>query len=394
MTHHPEHDPRDQAVKLWLEQHQHAVTNALDDALDVEAGLHEILLHSRHNSAVDDLDTILNTEAGLADILPATTERPPATTRDANDTAHGHAGTDEFPVSASPADRMALRNHPDVKAASDALTSALVIGFRLDQEHGVYLDLGYARAHVASLGRDLIRNLIRDIQDARAFSSGLAPGSEYDRALSVGLDLARSLDRVFSPTHDPDDALNRALDIVLAISHALALNRTLALQRALDRAEDLNRILSVGRALNHAHHHDIARGLDDALNCAYALNPNPAPDIVLNPAHSRILAKAVIDVRTDEVRRAIGLALLQDPPPLDTDSVRAFLDDFTTADLRTTNLADVDLDGVRWSQHTTRWPKTMDVELLKTHSEETPPGSGNWTVQSGTATIHDFADRG
>lgn len=84
MTDHRAHDYHGQAVSDCLARHQHTLSNSLDDVLDIEAGLREILIHSRHDIAVDNLDTVLNTEAGLAAILPTTTPEPatPATTHD------------------------------------------------------------------------------------------------------------------------------------------------------------------------------------------------------------------------------------------------------------------------------------------------------------------------
>ncbi|MGW0828674.1 hypothetical protein [Streptomyces sp. NPDC002845] len=45
-----------------------------------------------------------------------------------------------------------------------------------------------------------------------------------------------------------------------------------------------------------------------------------------------------------------------------------------------------------WSQYTTQWPPTVDIDDLKTHSKETPSGSGIWVVRAGTATIRDLAE--
>ena len=50
------------------------------------------------------------------------------------------------------------------------------------------------------------------------------------------------------------------------------------------------------------------------------------------------------------------------------------LDDFTSADLTHTSLADADLTGVRWSLSGTIWPPGTDVKALLARSEEVEPG--------------------
>ena len=52
------------------------------------------------------------------------------------------------------------------------------------------------------------------------------------------------------------------------------------------------------------------------------------------------------------------------------------LDDFTSADLTHTNLADADLTCVRWSRSGTIWPPWTDVKALLARSEEVEPGGG------------------
>ncbi|MEE1943087.1 hypothetical protein V1L54_27400 [Streptomyces sp. TRM 70361] len=350
MTDHRAHNHRDQAVDHRLTHHQHALTNALDDILDAEAGLREILIHSRHDTAVDDLDTVLDTEAGLAAVLPPTPEpaNPPST----HGTPQDHTGAQEF-LLLSPADRMALRNHPRVKEASQARASALA--------HARDLDL--------TLGRALA--LAHDLTHDRALALA------RDRALDRALALAHALGRARALALDPALALDRARD--LALDRA----RDLDLDRALDLALDLARALDLdfdrAQALAHAH----ARDFTHALVRGFDLGR------VRDRAHD--LTRIVLDIHAAEVRRAIGLALRREPPEIDEDSLHTLLNDFTTADLSDADLTDMDLSGVHWSEHGTQWPPALDVEDLKARSDETPPGSGTWTVRSGTATIRDLA---
>ncbi|MGW8882102.1 hypothetical protein ACWGPC_56605, partial [Streptomyces mirabilis] len=127
--------------------HQQAdrhLQQALDELLDVEAGLSEVLLHSRHDKAVDDLDVVLDTEAGLAAILPAAETEPvlPA----------GSVGAEEFLHGLSPEALLALRRHPAVRTTSDALACAL----------------GRAPAPAPASGLDLAFDLILDVARALA----------------------------------------------------------------------------------------------------------------------------------------------------------------------------------------------------------------------------------
>ncbi|MEU5243645.1 hypothetical protein AB0G81_05925 [Streptomyces asoensis] len=100
----------------------------------------------------------------------------------------------------------------------------------------------------------------------------------------------------------------------------------------------------------------------------------------------------IVTVRHSEVRRTIELTLDREVPVLDEHSLHTLLDDFTTADLRNTDLASIDFGGIHWSQHSTQWPPATDVEDLKTRSDEAPPGSGTWIIRSDTAPIRDHAE--
>ncbi|MFC7650354.1 hypothetical protein ACFQX6_65980 [Streptosporangium lutulentum] len=82
----------------------------------------------------------------------------------------------------------------------------------------------------------------------------------------------------------------------------------------------------------------------------------------------------------------------QDVSICQEDSLQAFLNDFTTADLRAASLIDIDMEGVRWSECGTLWPPELNVEDLKMRSEEVGVGSGTYVVGSGSATVRDFAD--
>ncbi|WP_409062411.1 hypothetical protein [Streptomyces sp. SYP-A7185] len=378
MTRRPEPHGHDQAVQQWLVQHQHALTRALDDLLDTEAGLREILLHSHHDTATDNLDTVLDAEAGLAAILP-TPRTPPA---DTPDTPHHLIETPVHPRALSPAERMALRNNRDVEAARKALAHThdianvhdLAPGLARHLARAIALDLAIALQ--LDLDLDLRHGIARDLLGARYLTLELAiiralevPGAldrynDFDSVILCALAIAQSLDLPGPPP------------LQLARVHQSAGD----LARALDRARDLDRAHDLARARGRAR--DLVRALDLAL--AFGFGRNRDMD------HAR---GVIVAIHTAEVGRAIGLALDREPLKADADRLSALLDDFTTADLSDIDLTGIDLGGVRWSEHTTRWPPVIDSEDLKVRSDHGPPGSGIWIVRSGTATVRDCAER-
>ncbi|WP_436762722.1 hypothetical protein [Streptosporangium sp. V21-05] len=186
--------------------------------------------------------------------------------------------------------------------------------------------------------------------------------------LAHRLDLAFGRIRALCPelVRDLDLDLDRGsvLDLVSVLSRVLDCVRDLARDLDLDLDSVRDRVRALARSL--------ARDLDLVLRLD--------------------LAGGIVDFHVAEVREAIALALGQDLPGLDEASLKAFLDDFTTADLRAANVTGVNLDGVRWSESGTKWPRGMDTEALKVRSEEIGTGSGIHVVRSGSATVHDFAD--
>lgn len=321
----PDPDPVDQ----WLDRHQRELADGLDGVLDVEAGLREVLIQSRHDAAVDALGDALDVEGGLAAIVPPTAQ--PVTGPE----CAVETGSPSWQV--DPVTRLALRADPRVAAAYEALNHT------------------YFRTH--KLDADLAR--------VRELLSGRVPATRYelvsalqyvlDLTLFFGHDLGRDLDSGDTHSREFGKRLARALEL------------TNDLVAALDRAIDY-----VKRPTGQDRDMALAQELSGALGRGSALGP------------------VLVELRAVGLRQAIGAALNTEPPPLDSVAVRAFLDDFTTSDLRTAELGGVDLDGVRWSESGTRWPATVDVDDLKSRSEG--KGGGIWVVRSGTATVHDLAE--
>ncbi|GAA3087405.1 hypothetical protein [Streptosporangium carneum] len=336
--HPPEH--HDAAVDRWLNEHQHVLESGLGSLLDIEAGLQEVLLQSRHSVLGNDLDTVLDVEAGLAAILPAKPPSAPVAQSGLRTEERGHTTVEQFLRSVSPESRLLLRRRPVVVSASRHLEEVLTLNDILTRAHRL--------AHGSDRIRDpyRIRYLIIDLVENLAHASDLA----HDMALNFML----------------PHLLVRDLTHIYEIVGNLSLDLTHASSRVNDRP--LISALSQEQALALAH--TLAR--------VFALALARTDDL--------------IGFCVDQVRRAIALALGQDLPVLHKELIKAFLDDFTTADLRAANVISVDLTGVQWSESRTKWSEEMDVEALKARSKETGMGSGIYVVQSGPATVRGFAD--
>ncbi|MEW1551959.1 hypothetical protein [Streptomyces tsukubensis] len=371
MTDHSD-DP-DRIADLWLTQSQQALMDQLHSVFDAETRLREILLHSHHETATERLSTVLDVEAGLHGILRSHQAPPVLLTDEAS--PHG-TDTAEILRTLSPAQRMALRSNPGVKEASRALSRDLdgvrdlsrpagsdpVLAHRFRRD--LYLRLAQ------TLARDLSLGIASGLSRARKRAWDLA----RDHMLAVNLDLAaESARRVARDILRPGNGTTPESTNVHELS---ALVDTLRLGR--DRAYGLHP--AIAREI------DLARARTGDLRKAHTL--------YLADGHDHIQAySVVIGTRIAEVGRAIGRALGREPLVADNDSLHALLDDFTTTDLSSVELAGIDLGGVHWSEHTTLWPPNVDIEAMKARSEQAPHGTGIWIIRSGTATIRDLVEK-
>jgi hypothetical protein len=321
---------RDHDADLLRTCHR-AHLDALDTVLDVEAGLRDVLLHSQHAAQRDALDAVLDVESGLAAITPATS---PTAVPDARKHSYPPASEQVMRL-VSPQERFTLRRDADVLTASRVLDLILDLDRSLDRARNLVLDL----ARDIGLARDL----------------GLDIDLALDHALDHALARANSLARDLALDHALAHALARALAFALALDRALARTRTRD-DLTLDLARDLARDLT----------HDLARTRE----------------------RTRGFVRQAIVRTGNAICTVLGRDVL-----LTEASVRPFLDDFTTADLRTAQLADIDLTGVRWSETETRWPEEVDIDALKSRSNEIEPGSGVYVIRKGEM-VRDATDYG
>lgn len=358
MTHHPETEFHDRSADHLFLDYGRDLAAHLDTVLDIEAGLREVLVQVRHDAAVDRLGWVLDVEAGLRALLPPVSVSSPADTR----AAEGRRNVSRLAWPVGATDRLSLRTHPYVVAAYRALTRDIAVA----QDH-------LTRDHAHDLDLDLVHALARDLDQALR--------------LSVGTERVRN------------DVLRRGLERVCSLNVALTLDLERTTGRHCERnhphalARDLDRVRAMLRVFDRVRVHGRRERASLGLLIDRAHSRIRDLELVLERVgtHDRVLTSTIVNIRVNEVGRAIGMVLGREAPVLDVDTVHAFINDFTTADLRSIDLNDIDLAGVRWSEAGTRWPPAVDVEELKSRSDETPVHSGIWVVRSGTATVRGFA---
>ncbi|GAB2910008.1 hypothetical protein [Streptomyces mayteni] len=365
-------DHHDDDVDRWLSQHQRALTSLLGSMLDSNAGLREVLLQSRHDSLVNSLGPVLDTEAGLAAILPS----PPLTSdQSATGERNSAQTTAELLQSVHAHTRMTLRADPHVGEAYFTLNLARALNRDLTRDRALELAraLDLSRANALTTALEYIRpqELTAALEHARMLSLSLS--SDLDRDLVHITVTASGLIRNSSKASALADALDHAH--TKASTSALGINGlTSACHDAIELANTLERAGSLARALAHAL--DIAR-MSDLIRHA-------------RHSHAHTLASNIVTISVTETRRAIG-TLLGQAPPITESSAEAFLNDFTTSDLRNANLAESDLSGIRWSEIGTLWPPMVNLADLKSRSEEIPTRSGVYVVRPGATTARDLA---
>ena len=237
--------------------------------LDIEAGLQEVLLDSRHHTAVEELAGALDIEAGLAAILPEPRGQRPAP-------AEGpEAAARQVIAGIPPVRRIALRAHPATRALIKAVLTHQAISAAHDHARELVEALNHASNHAPA--RELARARARELVEA------LNHASELDRSLKLACGQARDLEL------DIKGALDRTLD------HA----RNQALDRAHARARA--RELDLGHALNQSH--------TTVRTCAEIFGSTSGGPYGLadvdHEALGRIMAEGVLDDVTDaDLRRA------------------------------------------------------------------------------------------
>ncbi|MET9378806.1 hypothetical protein ABZX98_32500 [Streptomyces sp. NPDC002992] len=342
-------------------RHQDALNADLSRLLDVEAGLGEVLLESRHRQQKEALASLLDAEAGLAGILPA--EPTVARARTTPDNGDGLAEL-TFGV-VSPVERMSFRRIPRVRRAMAYADRALQLQRVMED-------------YIATIRRESAV-LCGVLGDVLSLAFSMAP-SDWDQFRSDLDEASLTVLRLEELTAGPQRQDGNQAKLAELVSSAAQLARSLLTvghsKEALT-AEATALEGEIRRARNEITHHGtipLRQDLEEILRAAR----NHIAHVV---SESYTLALLAIELRRGQPMRRFGVS-----------RVRALLEDFTAADLQRADLTGIDLTGVCWSLTSTLWPEAVDVDDLRQRSEETPRGSGIYVVRSGTATVRDFAD--
>lgn len=403
----------------------------LTPVLDVAAGLQEVLLDAHHRRTITELTDLLDTEAGLAAVLST---RPSETGRD-----YGQLPTTLDPAAAArnlikaiPAEqRLILRAHPASNAIINAVGSSRALASAIERARSLRhvlrggCDVERARDHARNLAidhaLDADRTLVRALD--RVLERDLGRGSHLDNIIHLARDRDRALARAL--IRALDHALNYAVDHALEADRSLERIRSLSLDhglvelkfdsifhfdsirsrsitRTLDRvldqslafardfARDFARRTARGTPGHSAHALDRAfkrahetnnlgtdRAVDHALDCVLTY----MQDLSDTDQRSIALVQQCVRLLEKPLAGRYELAPVQDG--LGDVLAQGALDDVTDADLRQADLTSIDMAGLRWTLHSTRWPEHIDPTKLLQQSRETEPGSGIYIVMQG-----------
>lgn len=309
--------PDDATADEWIFHALGELTKSLGTILDVEAGLRDALLTDRVRSLDTALEDVIDVDAGLAAILPVRPSREqawdePAPPRSA--TVQHHAQW---------LSRRSLRER--LTARSRLPTTNLRLVLLLTQ---------------ASRDAEVVADNVEFVgpsRDARQLANDLLRATENAKALvtdshSIGL--------------RPIDAERERA----AVSSALNDSLTQACGRARAIAEG---------------NHDNSRLTADALRNAQAI----ADTLADARSNTRFLDR--VDDLSRVVARAITLFSHRELATSLT-ALEGAINDFTNADLSRLDLRDLDLNGVRWSSKTTRWPPNWE-DMIQAVSVQPDP---------------------
>jgi hypothetical protein len=336
---------QEQGLDLWLAYQHHKLVIDVIGALEVEAGLREMLIPlTHHANLVTDLARYLDIEAGLASITPVAAHVTPSTEPLTPNwrPAHSEPVGVTSPVEQAEPDTVLLKFlHA---AASWSLSTRLAM--RNHPIFNITIFHGRAQTLVLSLGT----------------ASDLASGLDH----KLGCVLNRIRDRVPDLPPDLDRALDRDLDHGLSPARDLGsyLDRTLDCAR--DLARDLGSELGRTRDLDRLPTLDLNYTLDRVLNLDYALDRHLAPTSNYALLGTHNLADHHVRVRTlvrdlDCVHSFAGEL---------TRTIQAIahfhqvLSDVSGVDLHSIDLAAIPLQGLRWSAQT-RWPAEIENQIWR-----------------------------
>lgn len=207
MTTPPSAESPDTGLDRRLDDGMNALTEALEDILDVDAGLRDTQLFARQRPLEDGLDTVMDVDAGLGAIVP---QIQPDPLRADSDVPAGTlmAFAARF-ANHSLQERLELRSQIPVGNLRDVRTIAEVLDLALLLGQGLAVDSGASRE--SALARAIA--IAREIPRTRARARNAA--NELVRAIGLGRASDRYLLNVLvsALARDLDNALALALDV-------------------------------------------------------------------------------------------------------------------------------------------------------------------------------------
>jgi hypothetical protein len=268
-----------------------------------------------------------------------------------------------------------LYTRGEANALASALAGAHILALALASALASALDRARARAS------DLARDLASDRDQARARARDLASASDQARVRTSFLARTIASTHALASDLDPDSASAIAselasasaiarviasdLDSARASASAIASNLDSARASAIASARD--QVLTIASNLDSAHASAIARAIASNLDSASAIASARISAVLYDPSLPEAIFDAIRNARmaggATEAEWITVIATLT--------RLRAAARDMVGADLRTTDLGDIPLDGVQWSASTT-WPDTFR-EWVRTHSMQIGP---------------------
>jgi hypothetical protein len=355
-----------EAFDTWLNQAE----AQLDELLDVEAGLREILLQSDHDERVEGLHGVVDEEAGLSAILEPTPTPADGIPLFKDQAIDGETAQPNLQLLTA-TERMRLRSVPAVAEAADYLelleTVVDVLSrpvSRITSGNGGYQTLELVSSVVSKIA-DLLHSHNRYdlyLQQAEAClanfpKTGETFAVEVNRpqfnqaALRALISALRLAERAFVWSQQGDQSTRD--EWRLNVEAETVLNGVRNVRNLLIHGAD-----GPARFRTSNHRSFAVHEADRVLKaCGESL---------------RFTIEGLVGRRV----RLFDAALL-----------RFMLDDFTTTDLSEADFHDVDMTGMRWTEHGTRWPTAITVADLKQVSVEEPEGSGVYVITFGTSSV-------
>ena len=345
----------------WLRRVHQDLLDALDDVLDIDAGLADATLPAHGTALVNALDQVLDLDAGLDDILP---QRVPA------DHTVTSTEADSPPVGSGPVPLVSYARHfaqqpADARliartwfplsglAALGILARETMYLFPSGARHRNHGRTGLLAIELSQIPvvTDLSRILIRDgdVDLARVLDNTVDLVQRLGHALNHAFHIAYGRQGV------QDFTVRRARDLinVLGTIDGNILGAKIRYASSILRALESSDIRAAERFAFH-----LTTKILDVLGSVMHRAVHTVRDAITVASRDNIFTAAVAVADAEDMRDAV-------------DVLAAALSDVTDADLSEADLSGVPLEGVRWSSRT-RWPANL-VEDVRERSERIGP---------------------